>query len=165
MWRQRGYGGERGVWFATKVAGWNQTAKIKPPHLKNSVLPIHWLIFLPFQRIPTFQSVSFFFASLYKSKESLCVCVCVYVFLKYLCRSGSDLPESFNMAAAWFKGVRRRICLDCNDTVNKLFYKCFTNSAERCPPEPGAQQSLFGSEEIRRRTDNKVESESVDVRV
>ena len=32
------------------------------------------------------------------------------------------------MAAAWFKGVRCQICLDCNDTVNKLFHKCFTNS-------------------------------------
>ena len=33
------------------------------------------------------------------------------------------------MAAAWFKVVRRRICLDYNDTDNKLFHKCFTNSA------------------------------------
>ena len=33
------------------------------------------------------------------------------------------------MAAAWFKGVQRCICLDCNDTVNKLFHKCFMNSA------------------------------------
>ena len=32
------------------------------------------------------------------------------------------------MAAAWFKGVQRRICLDYNDTVNKLFHKCFMNS-------------------------------------
>ena len=48
------------------------------------------------------------------------------------------------MAAAWFKGVRRRICLDYNDTVNKLFHKCFTNSAAlstgattvTCAPEP-----------------------------
>ena len=32
------------------------------------------------------------------------------------------------MAAAWFKGVQRRICLDYNNTVNKLFHKCFTNS-------------------------------------
>ena len=63
--------------------------------------------------------------SLYKSKESLCVCVC----LKYLCRSGSDWNESFNMAAAWFKGVKRWICLDYNDTVNKLFHKVFTDSA------------------------------------
>ena len=36
--------------------------------------------------------------------------------------------EIFNMAAAWFKGVQRCICLDYNDTVNKLFQKCFTNS-------------------------------------
>ena len=48
------------------------------------------------------------------------------------------------MAAAWFKGVQRRICLDYNDTVNKLFHKCFMNSASivtiativTCPPEP-----------------------------
>ena len=33
------------------------------------------------------------------------------------------------MAAAWFNGVQRRICLDYNDTVNKLFRKCFTDSA------------------------------------
>ena len=33
------------------------------------------------------------------------------------------------MAAAWFKSVPRRICLDYNDTINKLFHKCFTNSA------------------------------------
>ena len=33
------------------------------------------------------------------------------------------------MAAAWFKGVQRRICLDYNDTVNNLFQKCFTNAA------------------------------------
>ena len=58
----------------------------------------------------------------------LSVCVCVCVFLKYLCRSGSHWSESLNMAAAWFKGVRRRISLDCNDTVKKLFHKCFTNS-------------------------------------
>ena len=61
--------------------------------------------------------------SLYKSKESLSVCVC----LKYLCGSGADWPEHIHMAAAWFKGVQRRICLDYNDTVN-LFQKCFTNS-------------------------------------
>ena len=30
------------------------------------------------------------------------------------------------MAAGWIKGVQCRICLDCNDTVNKLFHKCFT---------------------------------------
>ena len=41
---------------------------------------------------------------------------------------GSDWPEIFNMAAAWFKGVQRRICLDYNDTVNKLFHKWFTSS-------------------------------------
>ena len=60
------------------------------------------------------------------SKKS--VCVCVRVCLKYLCRSGSDWPEIFNMAAAWFKGVQCRICLDYNDTVNKWFHKWFTNS-------------------------------------
>ena len=59
----------------------------------------------------------------------MCVCVRVCVFLKYLCGSGLDRPESFHMAAAWFKGVQHRICLDCNDTVNNLFHKCFTNSA------------------------------------
>ena len=67
--------------------------------------------------------------SLYKSKESLSMCVCVYVCnvcLKCLCRSGSDWSESVNMAAAWFRGVQ---CLDYNDTFNKLFHKCFTNSA------------------------------------
>ena len=36
-----------------------------------------------------------------KSKESLSVCLCVCV-------------------SAWFKGVQRHICLDCNDTVNKI---------------------------------------------
>ena len=50
----------------------------------------------------------------------MCVCVSVYVCLKYLCRAGSDLPEIFNMAAAWFKGVHHHICLDYNDTVNKF---------------------------------------------
>ena len=60
---------------------------------------------------------------------SVCVCVCVCVCLKYLCGSGSDWPVSFNMAAAWFNGVQLCICLDYNDTVNKLFHKCFTNSA------------------------------------
>ena len=64
----------------------------------------------------------------YKSKESLSVCVCVYMFLKYLCGSWSDWPESFNLAAAWFKDVQRCICLDFNDTVNKFSHKCFTNS-------------------------------------
>ena len=59
--------------------------------------------------------------------RNLCLYVCVC--LKYLCGSGSDWPESFNMAAAWFSGVQLSICLDCNDTVNKLFHKCFTNSA------------------------------------
>uniref|UniRef100_A0A8C5I3L3 protein-tyrosine-phosphatase n=1 Tax=Gouania willdenowi TaxID=441366 RepID=A0A8C5I3L3_GOUWI len=44
------------------------------------------------------------------------------------------------MAAAWFQGVQLQICLDCNDTVNKLFHKGFTNSSGL---------SLFGSEEIR----------------
>ena len=65
----------------------------------------------------------------------VCVCVCMHVcvFLKYLCR---DWPESINMAAAWFKGVQRRICSGYNDTVNKLFHKSFTNSAQHCPPEP-----------------------------
>ena len=61
--------------------------------------------------------------------RNLCVCVCLYVCLKDLCRSGSDWSESFNMAAVWFKGVQRRICLGYNDTVNKWFNKCFTNSA------------------------------------
>ena len=55
------------------------------------------------------------------------MCVSVYVCLKYLCRSGSDWPEVFNMAASWFEGVRR-ICLNYNDTVNK-FHQCFKNSA------------------------------------
>ena len=68
--------------------------------------------------------------SLYKSKESLSVCACVCVCVpQYLCGSGSDWPESFNMAAAWFKGVWRWICLDCSDTIIKLFHKCFTSSA------------------------------------
>ena len=70
--------------------------------------------------------------SLYKGRNlclSVCVCVCVCLFLTYLCRSGSDLPESFNMAAAWFKGVWSQICLDYNDTVNRLLHKCFINSA------------------------------------
>ena len=57
--------------------------------------------------------------SLYKSKESLSVCVCVCVCV-YVCMS---------VCVCWFKDVQRRICLDCNDTVNKLFHKCFTNSA------------------------------------
>ena len=52
----------------------------------------------------------------------------VYVCHKYPCRSGSDWSESFNVAAAWFNGVQHRIYLDY-DTVNKLFHKCFTNSA------------------------------------
>ena len=75
--------------------------------------------------------------------RNLCLCVCVCVCLKYLCGSGSDWPESFHVAAAWFKGVQRRICLDYNDTVNNLFQKCFTNSASianrshhTCTPEP-----------------------------
>ena len=59
----------------------------------------------------------------------LSVCLSVYVCLKYLCRSGSDWSEIFNMAAAWFKGVQHRICLDCIDTANKLLHKCFPNSA------------------------------------
>ena len=53
------------------------------------------------------------------------MCVC----LKYLCRSGSDWPEIFNLAAAWFKGEQCWICLNYNDTVNKWFHKWFTNSA------------------------------------
>ena len=57
--------------------------------------------------------------------RNLCLCVC----LKYLCISGSDWPEIFNMAAAWFKVVQRWICSDYNDTVNKWFHKWFTNSA------------------------------------
>ena len=48
------------------------------------------------------------------------------------------------MAAAWFKGVQLRIFLDCNDTVNKLFHKSFTNlqalstraTTVTCAPEP-----------------------------
>ena len=80
---------------------------------------------------PQFPIFKFSESSLYKSKESVCVCVCVcvYVCLKYLFRSGSDWPESFNMTAAWFKGVQCHICLDYNDTINKLFQRCFTNSA------------------------------------
>ena len=66
------------------------------------------------------------------------------VFVKYLCGSGLHWPETYNMAAACFNGVRFRICLDCNDTVNKLFHKCFTNSRAlstgattvTCAPEP-----------------------------
>ena len=61
--------------------------------------------------------------------RNLCLSVCLSVCLKYLCRSGSDWPEIFNMAAAWFKGVQRWLCLDSNDTVNKWFRKWFTNSA------------------------------------
>ena len=38
-----------------------------------------------------------------------------------------DQTESVIIAAAWFKGVQRHICLDYNDTVNKFFQKCFTN--------------------------------------
>ena len=63
---------------------------------------------------------------LYIKARNLCLSVCVC--LKYLCGSGSGWPESFHMAAAWFKGVQRCICLDYNDTVNVLFQKCFTNS-------------------------------------
>ena len=51
------------------------------------------------------------------------------VFLKDLCRSGSDWAESFNMVAVWFQGVPCRISLDYNDTIHKLFHKCSTNSA------------------------------------
>ena len=73
------------------------------------------------------------------------------LFLKYVCGSGSDWFESFNMAAVWFKGVPRWIYLDYKGTVNKLFHKCFTNSAStvhrshhshvctranHCAPEP-----------------------------
>ena len=53
----------------------------------------------------------------------MCVCVracvraCVCVCLKYLCRSGSDWPENFNMDAVWLKGVQPQICLDYKDTV------------------------------------------------
>ena len=47
---------------------------------------------------------------------SICLSVCVYVFLKYPCGSGSDWPESFHMAAAWFKGI----CIISN---KKLFVK------------------------------------------
>ena len=85
-------------------------------------------------------------ANLSIKARNLCLCVClsVYVCLKYLCRTGSDWSESFSMAAAWFKGVQRRICLDYNDTINKLFHKCFTNllalskisTIATCAPEP-----------------------------
>ena len=55
--------------------------------------------------------------SLYKSKESLsvclCVCVCVCVCVPQISR-GSRVCD---------------ICLDCSEIVNKLFHKCFTNSA------------------------------------
>ena len=66
----------------------------------------------------------------------VCVCGCVFLWVKNLCGSGSHWPETFNMAAAWFNGAHLSICLDCNDTVYKLFHKCFTNSAEHCPLEP-----------------------------
>ena len=59
----------------------------------------------------------------------MCVCVCMCVCLKHLCRSGSDWPEIFNMAAAWFRGVQRWICLDYNVAINNLFHKWFMNSA------------------------------------
>ena len=36
----------------------------------------------------------------------------------------------------WTHMKLRRKQKSCNDTVNKLFQKCFTNSAEHCPPEP-----------------------------
>ena len=78
--------------------------------------------------------------------RNLCLSVCVC--LKYLCRSGSDWPEIFNMAAAWFEGVQCRICLDYNYTVNKWFHKWFTNSASTVnhsivtgAPEPPSLQS------------------------
>ena len=54
------------------------------------------------------------------------LCLSGYLCFKFLCGSGSDWPESFNMTAACC--VQRRNCLDYNDTVNKLFNKCFTNS-------------------------------------
>ena len=60
-------------------------------------------------------------------EANLSMSVCLS--LKYLCRSGSDWPEILNMVAAWFKDVQIRICLDYNDTVNKLFHKLFANSA------------------------------------
>ena len=58
----------------------------------------------------------------------LCVSVCVCVCLKHL-RSGSDWPEIFNTAAAWFKSMQRWICLDYNDTVIKWFHIWFPNFA------------------------------------
>ena len=74
--------------------------------------------------------------SFYKSK-GISLCLCVYVWVRY--------PEILNMAAVWFKGVQHRICLDYTDTsmINKLFHKCFSNSASiakcsivMCAPEP-----------------------------
>ena len=74
----------------------------------------------------------------------VCVCVCVCVFLKYLCGSGSDWSESFNMAAAWFKGVQCCICLDCNDTLINYFINALQipralstgATTVMCAPEP-----------------------------
>ena len=80
---------------------------------------------LSFHKIHSTKINALKYISLYKSKESLSVSV----YLKYLCKSGSDWPEILNMAAAWFKGVQGHICLDYNDTVDKVFHKCFTNSA------------------------------------
>ena len=96
-------------------------------------------LFLPYTNFQSISCVSHFMHGYTPWKRSwahshmiitrnLSVCLSVCVFLKYLCGSGSDWAESFNMAAAWFKGVPRQICLDCNDTVNKLFHKCFTHS-------------------------------------
>ena len=85
------------------------------------------------------------------------------------------------MAAARFKGVRSQICLDCNDIVKNLFHKCFTNSASivhrrhhsHVRTRANAIQCCglmrlngsgprLGDNETR---ENKVELESVDVRV
>ena len=62
-------------------------------------------------------------------KQGISVCLCVCVFLKYLCGSWSDGPESFHVATARFKGAQCCICSDCNDTVNNFFQKCFKNFA------------------------------------
>ena len=50
----------------------------------------------------------------------------------YMCWLNSSMSIYYILYSIyyiWLKGVPRRICLDYNDTFNKLFQKCFTNSA------------------------------------
>ena len=111
-------GGARRRLWRKLLSGRGTQKKNKQKQIRQRKTSLALILILTLSDIP-----------LYKSKESVCLCVSVFVCLKYLCRSGSDWPESFNMAAAWFKDVQHCIFLDYNDTINKLFKKRFMNSA------------------------------------